>query len=133
MPLSLAQQHIADDSRRFRVVVAGRRFGKTHLSIRELCYHARTPEQEVWYVAPTYRQAKQIVWRKLKHKLQDLRWAKRINESELIQFWNSLYNDEERFIEWLDYFTHVITFCKLHNIQLKCFFMHNPFSSTYHY
>jgi hypothetical protein len=37
----------------------------------------------VWYVAPTYRQAKQIVWRKLKHKLQDLRWAKRINESEL--------------------------------------------------
>jgi hypothetical protein len=37
----------------------------------------------VWYVAPTYRQAKQIVWRKLKNKLQDLRWAERINESEL--------------------------------------------------
>jgi hypothetical protein len=83
MPLSPAQDTIANDQHRFRVVVAGRRFGKTHLSIRELCYHARKPNQEVWYVAPTYRQAKQIVWRKLKHKLQDLNWAKKINESEL--------------------------------------------------
>jgi hypothetical protein len=83
MPLSLAQASIANDTHRFRVVVAGRRFGKTHLSIRELCKHARLPQQEVWYVAPTYRQAKQIVWRKLKNKLQDLRWAERINESEL--------------------------------------------------
>ena len=83
MPLSAAQDTIAQDSHRFRVVVAGRRFGKTHLSIRELCYHAKSPNQEVWYVAPTYRQAKQIVWRKLKHRLQDLNWAKKVNESEL--------------------------------------------------
>ena len=83
MPLSLAQDKIAQDQHRFRVVVAGRRFGKTHLSIRELCYHARIPNQECFYIAPTYRQAKQIVWRKLKHKLQDLNWAKKVNESEL--------------------------------------------------
>ena len=83
MALSLAQETIANSDKRFRVVVAGRRFGKTHLSIRELCFHARKPNQEVWYVAPTYRQAKQIVWRKLKYKLQDLNWAKKINESEL--------------------------------------------------
>jgi len=83
MPLSLAQDTIANDTHRFRVVVAGRRFGKTHLSIRELCYHARKPMSEVWYVAPTYRQAKQIVWRKLKHKLQDLKWTQKVNESEL--------------------------------------------------
>lgn len=83
MPLSKAQDTIANDQHRFRVVVAGRRFGKTHLSIRELCYHARKPDQEVWYVAPTYRQAKQIVWRKLKNKLQDLNWSKKVNESEL--------------------------------------------------
>lgn len=83
MPLSKAQENIAQDTHRFRVVVAGRRFGKTHLSIRELCYHAKDPDQEVWYVAPTYRQAKQIVWRKLKNKLQDLRWTLKVNESEL--------------------------------------------------
>ena len=83
MALSVPQQTIADDTHRFKVVVAGRRFGKTHLAIRELCYYARTPEQEVWYVAPTYKQAKMIVWRKLKQKLTDLRWIKKANESEL--------------------------------------------------
>lgn len=83
MPLSPAQQTIAESDKRFICVVAGRRFGKTHLAIRQLCYHARVPEQEVWYVAPTYKQAKMIVWRKLKNKLQDLRWIQKANESEL--------------------------------------------------
>jgi len=83
MPLTAAQETIAQDTHRFRVVVAGRRFGKTHLAIRELCYHARVPNTEVWYCSPTYRQSKTIVWRKLKHRLQDLKWAKKINESEL--------------------------------------------------
>lgn len=83
MPLSKPQETIAHDTHRFICVVAGRRFGKTHLSIRQLCYHAKEPDRNVWYVAPTYKQAKQIVWRKLKHKLQDLKWAKKVNESEL--------------------------------------------------
>jgi len=83
MPLSSAQDTVANDPTRFRVVVAGRRFGKTHLSIRELCKHAKEPGREVWYVAPTYKMAKQIVWRKLKNKLQDLNWVKKANETEL--------------------------------------------------
>jgi phage terminase large subunit len=65
------------------VVVAGRRFGKTHLAIRELAYHARIPDKEVWYIAPTYKMAKQIVWKKLKQKLQDLNWVAKHNETEL--------------------------------------------------
>jgi PBSX family phage terminase large subunit len=83
MTLSWAQAQIAQDPHRFRVVIAGRRFGKTHLAIRELAYHAREPMKEIWYVAPSYRQAKQIVWRKLKTRLLDLRWVQRLNESEL--------------------------------------------------
>lgn len=83
MPLSSAQDTVANDATRFRVVVAGRRFGKTHLSIRELCKHAKEPGREVWYVAPTYKMAKQIVWRKLKNKLTDLNWVKKANETEL--------------------------------------------------
>ena len=83
MPLSQAQDLVAKDPTRFRVVVAGRRFGKTHLSIRELCYHAKDPGKDVWYVAPTYKMARQIVWRKLKNKLQDLNWVAKTNETEL--------------------------------------------------
>tara|TARA_R100000700_G_scaffold39316_1_gene51833 strand:- start:132 stop:1211 length:1080 start_codon:yes stop_codon:yes gene_type:complete len=37
----------------------------------------------VWYVAPTYRQAKQIVWTDLKEKLIKHKWVKNINHSDL--------------------------------------------------
>lgn len=86
MKLTKPQTTIAQSKKRFRVVIAGRRFGKTHLAIRELCYHARMPNQECWFIAPTYRQCKQIVWRKLKNRLTDLRWVKKINEAELTIF-----------------------------------------------
>lgn len=84
--LSPAQKKIASDPHRFRVVVAGRRFGKTHLAIRELAFHAKEPNREVWYVAPSYKMAKQIVWKKLKNRLQDLNWVKKHNETELTLF-----------------------------------------------
>jgi hypothetical protein len=83
MALSPAQQTIVKSLSRFRVVIAGRRFGKTHISIRELCKHAKEPNKEVWYIAPSYKMAKQIVWKKLKNRLNDLNWVAKINETEL--------------------------------------------------
>jgi len=83
MALSNAQQMIADAPFRFRVAVCGRRFGKTHLAIRELAKYSRQPDQRVWYIAPTYRMAKQIVWKKLKKKLLGLNWVRKVNESDL--------------------------------------------------
>lgn len=83
MPLSPAQQTIADNECRFKVAICGRRFGKTALAIREICKAARIPDREIYYVSPSYRMSKTIVWRKLKNKLQDLRWVSKINESEL--------------------------------------------------
>lgn len=83
MALSKAQRLIADSPLRFRVAVCGRRFGKTHLAIRELARYARYPNQRVWYVAPTYRMAKQIVWKKLKKRLIAINWVKKINEQDL--------------------------------------------------
>ena len=81
--LTIPQATIATTDKRFRVVVAGRRFGKTFLAIRELCKWASEPNRQVWYIAPSYRQAKQIVWKELKEKLTSLNWIKKINESEL--------------------------------------------------
>lgn len=83
MKLSAPQQSVAHDNTRFKVVIAGRRFGKTYLAIRQLCYHARIPNQEIFYITSSYRSAKMIVWKPLKRRLLDLRWAKKINESEL--------------------------------------------------
>ena len=81
--LSPAQASICKDDSRFRVAVTGRRFGKTHLAIRELCKHASKPNSNVYYIAPSYRQAKTIAWQQLTEKLKNLSWIKRKNEAEL--------------------------------------------------
>jgi hypothetical protein len=83
MPLNAGQQAVAASEARFKVVIAGRRWGKTFLSIRELAKAVRYPNRRAFYVAPTYRQAKQIVWDQLKYKLLDLNWIEKINESDL--------------------------------------------------
>ena len=83
MPLSKPQQLIAECPIRFRVVVAGRRGGKTFLSTRELCRFASQPNSVVWYLTNSRQQAKSLVWDKLKKKLKHLRWIKDTNESEL--------------------------------------------------
>lgn len=83
MPLSAPQLEIVQAPQRFKCVVAGRRFGKTFLSIRQLCRAARIPDRTAWYVAPTYKQAKMIAFKALKKKLVELRWARKINETEL--------------------------------------------------
>lgn len=67
---------------RFRVLVAGRRFGKTFLATVELCQAAWNPGRLVWYVGPTYKQAKRIVWRPIKEMTRPY-WKSRPNETDL--------------------------------------------------
>lgn len=83
MKLADWQGVVAQDPSRFKVVSAGRRSGKTFLSIRQMCWYARQPNREIFYITSSYRQAKLIAWKALKNRLLDLRWAKKINESEL--------------------------------------------------
>jgi hypothetical protein len=67
---------------RFRVLVAGRRFGKTYLAVVELIRAAWPPGSLVWYVAPTYKQAKRIAWKQLKALTRPY-WAGKPNETDL--------------------------------------------------
>ena len=83
MILTKPQQRIAQDTNRFRLVAAGRRFGKTFLAIRELCYFARLPKTTNYYIAPTYRMARAIAWEPLKERLAKLRWIKKVNETDM--------------------------------------------------
>jgi len=83
MPLTTPQQKVIDCKSRFRVLISGRRFGKTFVAINELARFARFPNQRCWYVAPSYRQAKQIVWNDLKEKIIKHRWHSKINDSDL--------------------------------------------------
>jgi hypothetical protein len=67
---------------RFRILVAGRRFGKTFLSLVELCRAAWAPGRLAWYIAPTNIQAKRIAWKPLKQMTRPY-WASRPNETDL--------------------------------------------------
>ena len=83
MGLTNAQKSVITDETRFRVLISGRRFGKTYLAISELARFARFPNKKVWYVAPTYRQAKSICWSELKQRLDKVNWISKINNSDL--------------------------------------------------
>lgn len=83
MKLTQPQQEIISSTARFKVVAAGRRFGKSFASIAALAKHARFPGRRCLYVAPSYRMGKQIIWDDLKQFLREKHWVKRINESEL--------------------------------------------------
>lgn len=75
------QLEVFQSKKRFRVVAAGRRFGKSYLSAVELLIHSLTTtneygiditNKETWYVAPTFQQAKDIMWNLLKDLGKDV-------------------------------------------------------------
>ena len=76
------QWTVFNSDARFRVLVAGRRFGKTFLSLVELCRAAWSSGRLAWYVAPTYKQAKRIAWKPLKEMTKPY-WASQPNETDL--------------------------------------------------
>ncbi len=78
-----AQSKVFSSKKRFRVLVAGRRFGKSYLSCVELLRGAlNRPGETFFYCAPTYRMAKDIAWRALK-KLVPKVWIHTKNETDL--------------------------------------------------
>ena len=84
MQLTLPQSEIFVNPSRFRVCVAGRRFGKTFLSTGELLKAAvGGKNRNCWYVAPTYGSAKEIAWDMLIHTIPQ-EYISKTNESSLM-------------------------------------------------
>ena len=81
--LRYAQGQVFNCDKRFRVLVAGRRFGKSYLSCIELIRGAiNRPGETYFYCAPTYRMAKDIAWKELKRLVPKI-WIKSKNETDL--------------------------------------------------
>ena len=81
--LTKPQYQISSSNKRFRVLVSGRRFGKTYLCITEMMKYASRVKQNIWYVAPTFKMAREIAWTKLKDMLHQFNWIENVNESNL--------------------------------------------------
>ena len=81
--LTKPQYEVSSSNKRFRVLISGRRFGKTYLCITEMMKYASQPNQQIWYVAPTFKMAKEICWSNLKEMLNQFNWIEDINETTL--------------------------------------------------
>jgi len=90
------RREILNDQSRFKVIVAGRRWGKTVLALMWLCSDLIRPGESKWFIAPTYRQGKMIAFPILR---QLFRGKAKINESELKV---TLPNDAEICIKGAD-------------------------------
>ena len=80
--LHKTQYDVAKDTHRFRIVCAGRRWGKSVLSQLITLQWAVRNAGLYWIVSPTYRQGKQIHWRGLQHMIPQ-KWIAKKNEVEL--------------------------------------------------
>ncbi len=76
---------------RFRDAVCGRRFGKTFLGKAEMRRAARlaaqwgvSVEDEIWYAAPTQKQARRVFWRRLKQAIPAVWRASKPNETDML-------------------------------------------------
>jgi len=82
LKMHAGQKEVFTDRHRFKVVVAGRRWGKTQLSKISIIRKAGKPKQLIWYVAPTYGMARSILWDELKDAIPR-GWIASINETRM--------------------------------------------------
>lgn len=83
LKLTYWQTQVFNDKHRFKVINCGRRAGKSYLvSVEILRFATENEKTIVWYVSPTYKQSKAIMWSMLKD-LVPTEVIKRTNETEL--------------------------------------------------
>lgn len=107
------QSAIYNSPARFKVVAAGRRFGKSHLAALTLGVEALrtasersgvplTTEHGVYYIAPTFDQAKRIMWPKLRELLGYERTGGLIRNENTNDGWIELVNGRRIYIKGAD-------------------------------
>ena len=92
------QTEVFNDEHRFKVVAAGRRFGKSRLAAWTLIIEAlKSKEKDVFYVAPTFQQAKDIMWTVLKELGHEV--IKTVHENTAVI---TLVNDRKIYLKGSD-------------------------------
>jgi hypothetical protein len=77
------QFEVFNNPSRFRVVVAGRRFGKTVLARAEISRASKgSGRRLIWYVCPTFQMAREIMWDELCESIPEA-WVKKKHETRL--------------------------------------------------
>lgn len=85
LPLSLTpcQKKIHDSPARFKMVRAGRKFGKTTFALYQTLKWLGPPNSKVWYLCATYKQAKLIAWQEFKRLIPYEAMKRKPNDTDL--------------------------------------------------
>lgn len=76
------QREIVQNKARFRVLLAGRRFGKTVLAVEEMIFNAVSKKDaRIVYISPTFQSSRDIAWEQLKNRITKIDCL--LNESRL--------------------------------------------------
>lgn len=96
--LHTAQMEIFRSTKRFKVASCGRRFGKSYLAAWDLIIKGlQSDSKDVFYIAPTFQQAKDILWSILKDVGKDVIKAAHENTATL-----TLVNDRKIYLKGSD-------------------------------
>lgn len=79
-----AQLVVKNSPARFKILRAGRKFGKTTYAERIAMDSLTKPRSSYWHIAPTYKQAKLISWEKFKRIIPGEAMGKKPNDTDLI-------------------------------------------------
>ena len=83
--MSPAQWTVFSSEARFRIVVAGRRWGKTVLGVLYLITLAsQVPGATCYYLGKTRRQVRKVAWRKVLKQLLKWEYVAKMSESEMV-------------------------------------------------
>lgn len=91
MILHKAQDEVAIDNHRFRILCCGRRWGKTTLAVEEIKGVALSKNARIAYIAPTIQQARDIAWQMLLQELKPV--IKKSKESPSLEI--EIYNTKK--------------------------------------
>lgn len=81
MQLHNKQKEVINDSTRFKIIRAGRRSGKSMMEVEKLLFLAMSgKDRNLFYISPTQKQSRSIIWEALKSRLKGIGEA---NESRL--------------------------------------------------
>lgn len=82
--LTPAQKSIDESPARFKIVRAGRKFGKTTYAQKKALDWLAKPNSTVWMISPTYKQAKLISWSEFKRLIPPEALGKKPNDTDLV-------------------------------------------------
>lgn len=86
--LNQTRSMILKDQSRFKVIVAGRRWGKTILSLMYLMKDDFQANERRWFITPSYKQGKMIVFPILRQMFGQFAGAK-LNETEMSVYFDN--------------------------------------------